>query len=77
MKLRDCSARVRDTLRDIDEDDISASELSNRIGELPLHELRQLGRELQRRAKEDSAAADANEHIAVVRTAVSRFRDTA
>jgi hypothetical protein len=77
MKLKDCSARVRDILMHIDEGDISASELSNRMSELPLHELRQLGRELQRRAKEASDAEDADERVALVRTAVSRCLDTA
>jgi hypothetical protein len=77
MKLKDCSAHVRDILRGIDEGDTSVSKLSNRIGELPLHELRQLGRELQRRAMEGSDAANANERIAIVRTAVSRILDTA
>lgn len=68
--------RVRSVLSDIEYGKIHASELSNRISELDLAELRELGRELVRRAEQDKEASDTSECIGVIQQAVRRLLDT-
>jgi hypothetical protein len=68
--------RVRSVLSDIDSGKLNASELSNRIRELELAELRELGRDLLRRAEQDKDASGNSEYIAVVQEAVRRLLDT-
>jgi hypothetical protein len=68
--------RVRSVLSDIDSGKLNASELSNRIRELELAELRELGRDLLRRAEQDKEASDTIACIAVVQEAVRRLLDT-
>jgi preprotein translocase subunit SecA len=68
--------RVRSVLGDIDSGKLNASELSNRIRELELAELRELGRDLLRRAEQDKEADDTRKCIAVVQEAVRRLLDT-
>jgi len=68
--------RVRSVLSDIDSGKLNASELSNRIRELELAELRELGRDLLRRAEQDKDASGNSEYIAVVHEAVRRLLDT-
>ena len=68
--------RVRSVLSDIECGKIHASELSNRISELDLAELRELGRELVRRAEQDKEASDTSECIGVIQQAVRRLLDT-
>ena len=76
MSTRTTGTRIRSVLSDIDRGNIGASEVSTRIRELELHELRGLGRALLRRAEQDKDASDNTECIAVVQEAVRRLLDT-
>jgi hypothetical protein len=76
MSLRSTGARIHSVLGDINGGNINASELSNRIRELKLNELRGLGRALLSRAEQDKNASDNTECIAVVQEAVRRLLDT-
>ena len=76
MSTRTTGTRIRSVLSDIDSGKLNASELSNRIRELELAELRELGRDLLRRAEQDKDASGNSEYIAVVQEAVRRLLDT-
>lgn len=76
ISLQSTGDRIRSLLADIDGGDINASEVSDRIRELELYELRGLGRALLRRAEQDADASDNTECIAVVQEAVRRLLDT-
>ena len=76
ISLRSTGDRIRSVLGDINGGDINASEVSNRIRELKLDELRGLGRALLRRAEQEKEVSDNTECIAVVQEAVRRLLDT-
>ena len=69
MRRRSPGDRVHSVVRDIKTGNISSAELSKRIADFDLSEVRKLGRALLGPAKEKHAS-DMNEYIAVVRAAV-------
>lgn len=76
ISLRSTGDRIRSVLGDINGGNINASEVSNRIRELELYELRGLGRALLKLAKQDKDASHNTECIALVQEAVRRLLDT-
>ena len=73
--IRSTRIRVGGVLSDIDNGNINASEFPERIRELGLAELRELGRELIARAEQDKGASGTKEYIPIVQEAVRILLD--
>ena len=75
ISLRSTGDRIRSVLGDINGGNINVSEVSDRIRQLELYELRGLGRALLKCAEQDKEASDTSQCIAVVQEAVRRLLD--